>query len=157
MLKQKFKNKPLSVITKQTKEMFISPTLHSCNTCIVSFDLWMSRGGVYTFVFIMHFLNDNWWEPCHVIVGFFEIANTSRNAIVLQENNVLVKHMFDIYVFAYVRDERNNLSTMTFILTSIVSYMKFWDHRHLLEGLIGAMQCPSVVNMPQMIPNYVLA
>jgi hypothetical protein len=65
-------------------------------------------------------------------MGFFEIANTFRNAIALQENNVLVKHMLDVYVLAYVRDERNNLSTMTFILTSVVSYMDFWDHGHLL-------------------------
>jgi len=65
-------------------------------------------------------------------MGFFEIANTFRNAITLQENNVLVKHMLDVYVLAYVREERNNLSTMTFILTSVVSYMDFWDHGHLL-------------------------
>jgi len=65
-------------------------------------------------------------------MGFFEIANTFRNAIALQENNVLVKHMLDVYVLAYVRDERNNLSTMTFILTFVVSYMDFWDHGHLL-------------------------
>lgn len=65
-------------------------------------------------------------------MGFFEIANTFRNAIALQENNVLVKHMLDVYVLAYVRDKRNNLSTMIFILTSIVSYMEFWDHQHLL-------------------------
>jgi hypothetical protein len=68
---------------------------------------------------------------CHVIVGFFEIANTSRNAIALQENNVLVKDMLDVYVLAYVKDEKNNLSTMTFILTLVVSYMEFWDHGHL--------------------------
>jgi hypothetical protein len=65
-------------------------------------------------------------------MGFFEIANTFRNAIALQENNVLVKNMLDVYVLAYVREERNNLSTMTFILTSIVSYMDFRDHGHLL-------------------------
>jgi hypothetical protein len=34
----------------------------------------MSRGGVDTFVLIIHFLNDK-WELCHVIEGFFEIAN----------------------------------------------------------------------------------
>jgi hypothetical protein len=65
-------------------------------------------------------------------VGFFEIANTFRNAIALQENNVLVKHMLDVYVLAYIRNKRNNLSTMTFILTSVVFYMDFGDHRHLL-------------------------
>jgi hypothetical protein len=43
-------------------EKYISSTLESCNTCMVNFDLWMSRLGVDTFLFIVHFLNDK-WEP----------------------------------------------------------------------------------------------
>jgi hypothetical protein len=35
---------------------------------------WMSRGGVHTFVLIIHFSNDK-WELCHVTIGFFETAN----------------------------------------------------------------------------------
>jgi len=31
-----------------------------------------------------------------------------------------------------------------------------FDYRQLLYMFIGAMQCSSVVNMPQMIPKYVL-
>jgi hypothetical protein len=31
--------------------------------------------GCDTFVIIAHFLNDK-WEPCHALVGFFEIGNT---------------------------------------------------------------------------------
>ncbi len=48
----------------------------------------MSRGGVDTFVLIMCFLNDK-WEPCHIIVRFFEIIDTYRSAMVLQVSNVL--------------------------------------------------------------------
>ncbi len=40
------------MITKQTKEGFVSSTFQSCNTCTISFDLWMSRGGVDTFAFL---------------------------------------------------------------------------------------------------------
>jgi len=79
----------------------------------------MSRGGVDTFILIVHFLNDK-WEPCHVTIGFFEIANTSRSAMALQVNDVLAKHGLNACVLAYVKDERSNLSTMTFVLTSVV-------------------------------------
>jgi hypothetical protein len=48
----------------------------------------MSRGGVNTFVLIMYFLNDK-WEPCYMTVRFFDIVDRSRNAMVLQVNNVL--------------------------------------------------------------------
>jgi hypothetical protein len=80
--RQKLRHYILPRIAKRTKERFIFPTLHSCNTFTVSFNLWMSRGGVDTFVLIVHFLNDK-WEPCHVTIGFFNIMNTSVNAMVL--------------------------------------------------------------------------
>jgi hypothetical protein len=51
----------------------------------------MSRGGVNTFVLIAQFLNDK-WEPCHVTLGFFELVDTSRHAMVLQMNDFLAKH-----------------------------------------------------------------
>jgi hypothetical protein len=36
----------------------------------------MLRKGIDIFVPIVHFLNDK-WELCHVIVGFFEIIETT--------------------------------------------------------------------------------
>jgi hypothetical protein len=95
-----------------TKERFVSPSLVSYNICIVSFDLWMSKGGVDTFVLIMHLLNDK-WEPCHVITGFFKTAKTFGSAMIFISDfmtNLLAKHGFNVYVFAYVKDERNILS-----------------------------------------------
>jgi len=107
------------MIIERTKVGFVSPAFRSCNTCTVSFDIWMSKGGVDTFFFIVHFLNDK-WEPCHVIIGFFETTNTSKNAMAMHVSNVLAKHGLNILILAYVKDERNNLATMTFTLTSIV-------------------------------------
>ncbi len=62
-------------------------SLESCDTCMMSFDLWMSRRGIDNFVLIVHFLNHN-WEPCHVTIGLFEIAisNTYGAAMALQVN-----------------------------------------------------------------------
>jgi len=79
----------------------------------------MSKEGIDTFILIVHFLNDN-WEPCHVIVRFFETINTSRNAMVIQMN-VFAKHGLNIHDLTYVKDEGNNFATMTFALTFVVS------------------------------------
>ncbi len=73
-----------------------------------------------TFVTIMHFLN-NKWESCHIIVGFFETINTFGNAMALQVNVVLAKYGLNTQIIAYVKDEGDNLNTMTNALTSIVS------------------------------------
>jgi hypothetical protein len=43
----------------------------------MSFDLWMLKGGVDTFVLIVQFLNDK-WKFCHVTVGFFKIVETTK-------------------------------------------------------------------------------
>ncbi len=83
-------NEILPKIIEKTKEKYISLTLESCNTCMISFDLWMSRARVDTFVLIVHFLNDK-WEPCHVTIGSFEIVETFGNAMFLQINEVLAR------------------------------------------------------------------
>jgi len=64
------------------------------------------------FVFIVHFLNDK-WEPCCIIINFFEITKTFGNAMALQVNEILAKHGSMLRFIAYVKDERNNISTMT--------------------------------------------
>ncbi len=69
---------------------FLHVLHHSCNTCTMSFDLWMSRKGIGTFVMILHFLNDK-WEPCHVIMGYFETAETTKSSLALQMNGLLAK------------------------------------------------------------------
>jgi len=67
----------------------------------------------------MHFLNDK-WEFCHVTINFLETIDTSRSVMIIQVTNPLVKHMFNVHVFPYGKDERSNISTMTFVLTAIV-------------------------------------
>ncbi len=83
-------------------------------------DLWMSRG-VDIFELIVHFFNHN-LEPGHTTIGLFEIIDTSRVAMVIQMNEMLPTYGLNAKVFAYVKYESNNLTTMTTTLTSIVSY-----------------------------------
>ncbi len=56
--KQVFVNEILHRIIKKTKEKHVYSTFESCNSCIVSFELWMSKTWMDTFVFIVHFLNE---------------------------------------------------------------------------------------------------
>jgi hypothetical protein len=43
----------LPKVAKKTKENFVSISFASCITCTMSFDLWMLKGGVDTFVLIV--------------------------------------------------------------------------------------------------------
>jgi hypothetical protein len=51
---------------------------------------------------------------------FFEITKTFGNAMGLQVNEMLTKHGFNVEVIAYFKDEGNNISTMTIIMTSVI-------------------------------------
>jgi hypothetical protein len=62
-------------LVEKTKTKFMFKALEACDTCIMSFDLWMSRE-VDTFVLIVHFLNHN-WEHGHVTIDLFKTAETS--------------------------------------------------------------------------------
>jgi hypothetical protein len=61
----------------------------------------VSKGGVDTFILIVHFLNDK-WEPCHITIKKKKITYTFRNATTLQVNDVLAKHGINIHVLEYV-------------------------------------------------------
>jgi len=61
----------------------VLPNLESTTTIAINFDLWMSKGGVDTFVLVINYLNEA-WTPRHVIVGLFEVHEITRNATVLQ-------------------------------------------------------------------------
>jgi hypothetical protein len=69
-------------MAKLTKDKYVFSSFESCHFCTSSFDVWMSRVEVDTFVMIVHFLNDQ-WEPCHITVGYFEIVDITENAMAL--------------------------------------------------------------------------
>jgi hypothetical protein len=50
-------------------------------TLSISFDLWMSRGGVDTFALVINYLNES-WMPQHVTIGLFEVHETTRFSMV---------------------------------------------------------------------------
>jgi hypothetical protein len=62
-------NDILPWVAKRTKEKYVSSIIESCHFCTITFDLWMSRVRMDTFVMIMHFKSSK-WEYCHVTVFF---------------------------------------------------------------------------------------
>jgi hypothetical protein len=76
----------------------------------------MSRGIVNTFVLVVHFLNHN-WEPGHVTIGLFEIIKTFRATMAIQVNEMLTTYGLNVRILTHVKDESNNLKTMTSVLT----------------------------------------
>jgi len=74
----------------------------------------------------------------HVTISLFETIETFGVAMAIQVNEVLVAYGFNTKILAYVKDEGNNLSTMTTALTFIVSYQElrlttplirsYWGH-----------------------------
>ena len=45
---------------QKTMERFVLPTLVSCATLAMTFDLWMLRMGVDTFCLVVNFIDSNW-------------------------------------------------------------------------------------------------
>jgi hypothetical protein len=80
----------------------------------------MSCASHDTFAMVIIFI-DSLRQPIHVIIGIFEVSNTSSAAM---ENGVRI--LLDSFglltkVIAYVKDERSNLNTITYTLTFVLS------------------------------------
>jgi hypothetical protein len=49
----------LTMVTK-TMQLHVMPRLAKAITLPINFDLWMSRGNVDTFSFVINYLNESW-------------------------------------------------------------------------------------------------
>jgi hypothetical protein len=59
----------------------------------------MLRGGVDTFVLIVHFLNHN-WELGHVTIGLFQTVKTFGVTMAIQMNEVIVAYVLNAKIMA---------------------------------------------------------
>jgi len=92
-------------------EQYVMPTLDSCVTTIVYFDLWMSKFGHNTFTLVINFINSK-WVPYNVTLGLFEAINTIKVAMVTQVKDLLSSYDLLNKLVAYVKYEGDNLSTL---------------------------------------------
>ncbi len=111
--------KALLTMVKKTLDQHVLPNLKTATTISTNFDLWMSHGNVNTLALVMNFLNEV-WVSMHVIMGLFEVHETSRQSMAIQLKSLLEKHGLLHQVIAFVKDEGNKLIVMATTLHLIV-------------------------------------
>ncbi len=89
-------------------------------TMIVTFDLWMSCGGLDTFALVVNYIN-NKWEPCHITINIFEVHEIFGVAMDLWLKDLLAHFDLCHKVITCVKNEGANLNTLINALTNIVS------------------------------------
>jgi hypothetical protein len=112
----------------------------------------MSKGGVDTFILIMHFLNDK-WELCYITMRFFEIVDTSGSAMVLLINNVLENMGFK-FVFLHMSKMKGIIFHHDIYISLIYVSWNFGIVDTFCTVLLGLC---NVQMLSLMIPRYVLA
>jgi len=80
-------------------------------TIMASFHLWISKGGVDTFVFVINYLTKA-WEPMHVIIRLLKVNETI--AIIVREIQ------FDSSSSYFCKNDCNNLASMATTLLALV-------------------------------------
>jgi len=78
-----FVEEMLTIMVKKTMDHHVLPNLALTTMVSASFDLWMFCGGVNIFALVINFLNDK-WVPVHIIVGLFEVNETTKQSMVVQ-------------------------------------------------------------------------
>jgi hypothetical protein len=63
----------------KSMDIHVLSKLASETTVFASLDLWMSRGGIDTFVLVINYLYED-WEHVHAIVGLFDVMKQLARA-----------------------------------------------------------------------------
>jgi hypothetical protein len=71
-----FVDDALSGLVEKTMLTYVCLALVDCILAICTFDLWMSKGVHDVFVIVVNFLSSK-WEAEHIIIGLFEMSDTS--------------------------------------------------------------------------------
>ncbi len=103
----------------KTKETYVLPLLNDCNCAIGSFDLWMTKRAHDVFFLVINFLGSD-WKPKHVILGLFEIVETTGQTLVRNLTKLLDAYGLRNNIITYVKDACLNLNTSTNVLKFVV-------------------------------------
>jgi hypothetical protein len=79
----------------------------------------MSCASFNTFVIVVSFIS-TLWEPYHVTIWIFELHNTTSGVMANQVKSLLDSFGLLDKVMTYIKDERFNVNTLTFVLTFVV-------------------------------------
>jgi hypothetical protein len=70
-------------MVSKTIECHVLLALIETTTSVVTFDLWMFQISFDTFALVVNYINKK-WQPCHIIVGLFEVHETTRAIMAIQ-------------------------------------------------------------------------
>jgi len=70
-------------MVSKTIECHVLLALIETTTSVVTFDLWMFQTGFDTFALVVNYMNKK-WQPCHIIVDFFEVHETTKVPMAIQ-------------------------------------------------------------------------
>lgn len=115
-----FVQEHIPTMLKRTMNIYLHPTIASCVTMSITFNLWMSRCRYTTLGTIINFIEDT-WTLRHVVVGLFGVANTSSVALTKIVKSFLNVFLLTDKIMAYVKDKDANLNTLADVHQSIVS------------------------------------
>jgi hypothetical protein len=76
---------------------------------------------MWIFTLVINFLNES-WTLIHVTMGLFEMKETNEQSMIIQLESLFSKFRLIHHVIAFVKDEGNNLTTMTSTLHCIIDY-----------------------------------
>lgn len=91
-------------------EEYVLPSLTTCVTLNITFDLWMSKTSFDTFAMVINFVDNN-WVPQHIIISLLKTPNTFGVIFSKIVKPFLVQFQLVDKVLVYVKDEGNNLNT----------------------------------------------
>ncbi len=135
-------------MVKKTMDHHVLVNLALTTVVSASFDVWMSCGKFDTFALVINVLRDN-WVPMHIIVGLFEVNETTRHSMAIQLQVLLDKFGILHRVIAFVKYEGTNLSAMAITLHSIIdcgplNILKAYEGRCF--GHVMSKACQYVTN-----------
>jgi len=114
-----FVEEVLPTMVTKSMDIHVLPRLEIVATIFVSFDLWMFRGSIDTFALVINYLSKS-WKLMHVIVGLFEVNETTGSCMACQLQYLLDKFGLIHRVFVFVKDEGRKLASMAITLHSII-------------------------------------
>jgi len=95
-------------LVQKTKDVYVLPKLSQCVSTTTSFDLWMSKNAYNIFALVINFLDEN-WQPKKVIIGLFEVIETTCQTLVINLSELLDSYGLK-KIIAHVKDEGANLN-----------------------------------------------
>lgn len=98
-------------MVRRIMDLHVLPNLEIVTIVFASFDLWMSKSGVNTFVLVINY-SDESSTPRHATMKLFEVHEITINTMVLQFQTLLKKFELIHHVITFVKDEGNNIGVM---------------------------------------------